>query len=102
MKANLIPADASASQKASFSKIQELLGYAPKAQITTVYTGTSIGGTFTLTHTLGMRPTTVLALPYAQLDVWATQADRDTWTDSQITLRASVANTLVDLVILGL
>lgn len=65
------------------------LASAPRAKLYTVTYNVTAGAVFSFQHRLGRTPTTFLALPYGNAAVWATDADRALWTDSQVSLRCS-------------
>jgi hypothetical protein len=73
----------------------------PNFQVTEAFANSVAGNTFQVYHTLGLKPSAVLPLPYSQANVWATESDRLLWTDKVVVLRSSVANGRVTLLIVG-
>ncbi len=58
--------------------------------INDVYSHATIGEPFAVRHSLGVIPTSVSWLPYADCRVWATEADEALWTEDRVFLRCNL------------
>lgn len=80
--------------------IQESLRWVPKTlYLGQVYTHLTLGAPFSVSHTLGVIPDEVSVFPRGNVTVWATAGDRELWTVSQVTLRASTAGVPVGIAV---
>jgi hypothetical protein len=57
------------------------------------------GAQTVLEHSLGVVPSRFEADRYADHNVWATSADRSSWTDSHVVVRSSTAGTRLSLIL---
>lgn len=57
------------------------------------FTGALIAGnSVQVAHSLGVKPSIVFGLPYAQSRVWADEKDRAQWDETRVVVRCGIAS----------